>query len=149
MNWEAIAWLGLMVAFMVVEGITVALVSVWFAVGALVSLLVSAFGGPLWLQIVLFLVVSGLCLGLVRPLARKYFNRDRTRTNVESVAGTSGIVTEEIDNIQATGHVKLGAVVWSARSTSGQAIPEGTMVRADRVEGVKVFVTPVSEKEHN
>lgn len=147
MSWETIVWLSLMIGFMVVEGVTVAMVSVWFAAGSLVSLLVSAFGGPLWLQIVLFLVVSGLCLGLVRPLARKYFNRDRTRTNVESVAGTSGIVTEEIDNIQATGHVKLGAVVWSARSTSGKRIPKDTLVRADRVEGVKVFVTPVSEKE--
>ncbi len=146
MNWEAIVWLSLMILFMVVEGVTVAIVSVWFAVGALVSLVASVLGAPLWLQIVLFLLVSALCLALLRPFARKHFNVGRARTNVESVAGTSGIVTEAIDNIKACGHVKLGTVVWSARSTSGQPIPQGTLVRADRVEGVKVFVTPVSEK---
>ncbi len=145
MNWEAIVWLGLMIGFMAVEGATVAIVSVWFAVGALVSLLASLLTAPVWLQIVLFLLVSGLCLALLRPFAKKHFNVGRTRTNVESVAGTSGIVTEDIDNVRASGHVKLGTVVWSARSTSGQPISRGTLVKADRVEGVKVYVTVVNQ----
>lgn len=145
MNWASYLWLGLTVLFLVVEASTVMLVSLWFAAGALGALLVSLLGGHLWLQLGVFLAVSAGMLLALRPMVRKYLNPKLTRTNVDSVIGTTGLVTAAIDNVAASGQVKLGAMYWTARSTDGSPIPQGTLVRADRIEGVKVFVTPVRE----
>lgn len=111
--------------------------------GALVALLCAALGAPVWLQITLFVVVSGVLLALLWPLAKKFLNSKVTATNVDSVVGSVGRVTADIDNVEARGQVKLGGMEWTARSTSGDPISVGTEVRVDRVEGVKVYVTPV------
>ena len=143
MNWAAILWLVLLIVFLVVEAVTVTLVSLWFAAGALLALLVSFFGAAIWLQVLIFLAGSAVALAALRPVARKYIRPKITATNVDAVIGSTGLVTVCVDNVTASGQVKLGAMVWSARSTSGDPIPEGTLVRADRIEGVKVFVSPV------
>ena len=144
MNWAAISWLVLMVVFLIVEAACpVHLVSVWFAVGSLVAVLCAAVGGPVWLQTTLFVLVSGGLLALLWPWVRKYLKPQLTSTNVDAVIGSVGRVTSAIDNVEAQGQVKLGGMEWSARSTSGDPIAEGTEIRVDRVEGVKVFVTPV------
>lgn len=144
MNWAAMIWLILLVGFLAVEAACpIHLVSIWFAVGALIATVVSLLNGPVWLQIVLFLVVSGGLLALLWPMVRKYLNPDLTRTNVDSVIGSEGYITAAVDNVAATGQVKLGGMEWTARSTSGEPIPTGALVKVDRVEGVKVFVTPV------
>ena len=62
---------------------------------------------------------------------------------MDAVVGSRGYVTADIDNVSATGTVKLGAMEWTARSTAGCAIPKGTLVQVDKIEGVKAFVTPV------
>lgn len=134
-------WSVLAVAFLVLEGCTVAMVSLWFAIGAAAALVLSLLGAALWLQLLAFLAVSGVLLALLRPMMRKYVKS--TKTNVDSVPGTEGLVTEDIDNVAYQGQVKLGAMTWTARSTSGASIRAGTRVRVDRVEGVKVFVSPV------
>lgn len=143
MNWSAFVWLGMVVLFLMIESSTVALVSVWFSAGALAAMLASLFGGGAVLQIVLFLLVTGGTLAMLRPLVRRYVTPRITATNVDSVIGSLGVVTAEIDNLAAAGQVKLGAMTWTARSTDGEKIPEGTEIRVDRIEGVKVFVSPV------
>lgn len=146
MDWTSITWLVLLLFFLFTEASSVNLVSVWFAAGALVALLTSLLGVDIWIQVVLFFAVSGTLLALLRPFARKYLKPRITRTNVDSVIGSMGTVTNAIDNVTAQGQVKLGAMEWTARSTSGEPIPVGTLIRADRIEGVKVFVSPVHEK---
>lgn len=135
-------WLLLAVSFLVLEGTTVALVSIWFAIGALAALLLALLKAAFWIQVVIFVAVSGILLSLLRPTLRKHMKI--TRTNVDSVIGTRGYVTEAIDNVASTGQVKLGSMVWTARSSDGSGIPQGTMVQADRIEGVKVYVSPVA-----
>ena len=142
MNWASIVWLVLLVAFLAAEAATVSMVSLWFAVSALVALLVALLGGPGWLQGTLFLVISAVLLALLRPLVKRYVTPRITATNVDSVIGSTGLVTTAIDNVSAVGQVKLGAMEWTARSTSGQLIPVGTRVRVDKIEGVKVYVSP-------
>ena len=143
MNWAAIIWLGLMVAFLITEAVCpFHLVSIWFAAGALVAVLVSLLGGPVWLQITLFMIVSVALLAALWPLVRKVITPKIEKTNVDAVIGSTGLVTVAIDNVAAVGQVKLGAMYWTARSTSGEKIPEGTLIRADRIEGVKVYVSP-------
>ena len=142
MNWASILWLVLLVAFLAAEAATVSMVSLWFAVSALAALLVALLGGPGWLQGTLFLVISAVLLALLRPIVRRYISPRITATNVDSVIGSTGLVTAAIDNVSAAGQVKLGAMEWTARSTSGQPIPVGTLVKVDRIEGVKAFVSP-------
>ena len=142
MNTAAIVWLVLMVVFLAAEASTVSMVSLWFAAGALIALLTALAGGPAWLQTLLFLAVSAGLLLALRPLVKKYLSPKLTATNVDSVVGSTGLVTAAIDNVSAVGQVKLGAMEWTARSTSGQPIPAGTLVKVDRIEGVKAFVSP-------
>ena len=144
MKSAAFFWLVLLVVFLIAEAACpIHLVSISFALGALVALLCAALGAPVWLQITLFVVVSGVLLALLWPLAKKFLNSKVTATNVDSVVGSVGRVTADIDNVEARGQVKLGGMEWTARSTSGDPISVGTEVRVDRVEGVKVYVTPV------
>ena len=139
---DTIIWLVLMIAFLIAEAATVVTISLWFAGGALVALVASLLGAPLWLQVTLFFLVSAALLGSLRGMVRKHFTPMLERTNVDAIIGSSGYVTAEIENIKATGTVKLGAMEWSARATAGAPIAVGTLVKVDKIEGVKVFVTP-------
>ena len=146
MNWAAVFWLVMIVVFLMAEASTVTLVSLWFAAGSLAALLVSLLKAPLWLQAGVFVIVSAVCLTALRPLVRKHIQPKLTKTNVDAVAGTTGLVTVAIDNVMAQGQVKLGAMYWTARSVSGDPIPQGTLVKVARIEGVKAFVEPAEEK---
>ena len=147
MNWDAIVWLVALIVFFMAEAATVTVVSLWFAAGALVALLASVLGAAFWLQGLLFLVVSIALLLALRPILRKYFTPKLTRTNMDAVIGSQGVVTADIDNIQGQGKIKLGGMEWTARSSTGENIPAGSIVKVDKVEGVKVFVTPVPVKQ--
>lgn len=147
-DWNTtVLWLVLMLALILVEAATAQLVTIWFALGALAALLTSAFHGPLWLQIVLFAVVSAVSLALTRPLAKKLTKTDKVATNADRVLNQIGIVQEEIDNTKACGTVMVNGAVWSARSADGIPIVSGTRVHVDRIEGVKVIVTALNQKE--
>ena len=142
MNWAALIWLGLTVAFLVAEAATVTVVALWFAAGALAAMAAALLGGGIFLQTGVFLAVSAVALTALRPLVRKYLTPKLTATNIDSVIGSIGIVTADIDNIVASGKVKLNGMEWSARSSSGEPICQGTRIRVARIEGVKVFVSP-------
>ena len=139
---NTIIWLVLLILFLVAEAATVTMVSLWFAAGSLAALIVAVTGGSLGLQIFVALAVSTLLLACLRPVVRKHFTPGLTKTNVDAVIGSCGYVTADIDNVSAMGTVKLGAMEWTARSTTGAPIPKGTLVKVDRIEGVKAFVTP-------
>ena len=139
-----ILWLILLVIFGVVEGATAGLASIWFALGALAALITAMLDGPLWLQILLFLVVSFVTLLIIRPLARKYLTPRNEATNADRVIGAEGVVTLPIDNLKGEGQVNIAGQIWSARADTDQVIPAGTLVRIMRIEGVKVFVTPAA-----
>ena len=121
------------------------LVCLWFAVGALVALIATIAGAAVPVQIGLFLAVSCALLALLWPLVKKYLNPSHIATNIDSVIGSQGLVTEGIDNLSACGQVKIGAMYWTARSSSGAPIAAGTRIKVDSIEGVKVFVTEAEE----
>ena len=133
-------WLVVLIVSIGVEVATLGLTSIWFAGGAVVAVIVAAFHGPVWLQILLFFAVSLLLLFFTRPIAVRYFNRDRVRTNVESMIGRQAIVTSEIDNLQGIGQVTVGGQEWSARTEAdGMNLQPGT-VDIVAVNGVKLIV---------
>jgi len=145
MNWEAIFWLVAMVVFIAAEAMTVTLVSIWFALGALGAVIVALLGGGLILQVVVFLALAVALLLSLRSIVRKHFTPRITKTNIDSVIGATGIVITPVNNIAALGQVQVGGVEWSARSTAGTHIPAGALVKVDRIEGVKVFVSLAEE----
>ena len=134
-------WLIIFVACIVVEIITMGLTTIWFAGGSLVASVAAAIGAPLWLQIVLFVAVSLVLLYFTRPIAVKYFNKDRVKTNAESLVGKQAIVISEIDNLQGIGQVTVGGQEWSARTTEeGITLPVGSVVIIRAISGVKLMV---------
>ena len=141
-----LVWLALLILFGVGEAATVGLTSIWFAAGSLVALSCALLGGPQWLQLVLFLVVSTLCLLAIRPIAQKYFNTKVQPTNADRILGETARVTEEIDNFQGKGAVIIGGMTWTARSEEDITIPAGSTVRVLRIEGVKVIVEFIKEE---
>ncbi len=142
---HSVIWLALFIFFAIVEGFTVTLVSVWFAAGALVAMVASFFSDNIWLQIFLFALVSAITMIIIRPLARKYVFPRRVPTNADRVIGRQGVVTQAIDNLNAQGAVVVFGAAWTARSETGEAIPEGATVTIKRIEGVKLFVAPAQE----
>ncbi|MBD5462676.1 MAG: NfeD family protein [Lachnospiraceae bacterium] len=134
-------WLIVFVACIVIEIITMGLTTIWFAGGALIAAVGAALNAPLWLQIVLFVAVSLVLLYFTRPIAVKYFNKDRVRTNAESLVGKQAIVISEIDNLQGIGQVTVGGQEWSARTTiEGITLPVGSVVIVRAISGVKLMV---------
>lgn len=134
-------WLIIFVACIVIEIITMGLTTIWFAGGALIAAVGAALNAPLWLQIVLFVAVSLVLLYFTRPIAVKYFNKDRVRTNAESLVGKQAIVISEIDNLQGIGQVTVGGQEWSARTTiEGITLPVGSVVIVRAISGVKLMV---------
>ena len=141
MNWEAIFWLIAMVIFMAAEAMTVTLVSVWFAAGALGAVIVALLGGGLVMQVTVFLALAVALLLSLRGIVRKHFTPRITKTNIDSILGATGIVITPVNNIAALGQVQINGMEWSARSSDNSHIAAGTLVKVDKIEGVKVFVS--------
>ena len=139
-------WLIVMVLFLAVEAVTVGLVCIWFAAGSLIALLAAMCGAQLWLQIVVFIIVSAATLYFTRPLVKRYVNSKVEPTNADMVIGKECRVTETVDNIAGTGAVYVDGKTWTARSENDEVIPEGTLVTAKSIDGVKLIVA-APEKE--
>ena len=132
-------WLVAAAVFVVIEIMTMGLTTIWFAGGALVGAVMAAVSLPLWSQIIAFAVISVILLILTRPWALKYVN-----TNVDSLIGQTGLVTQDIDNLNAKGQVKVRGQIWTARSISDEVkLHEGQKVSIESISGVKVIVKPM------
>ena len=141
MNGYTIAWLIILIISIGVELATMGLTSIWCAGGSIVAILAAAFNAPLWLQILLFLIVSIVLLFFTRPIAVKYFNKDRVKTNAESLIGRTAIVISDIDNLEGIGQVTVSGQEWSARSVAdGIQIQTGAVVIVRGINGVKLIV---------
>ena len=132
-------------AFLFIEDSTVAWVSMWLAAGALAALVLSLISIPFILQLLIFILIVGIFLFLLKPSIRKRFPIQVQPTNANMILGKYAPVTVSIDNITGCGQIKIEGMEWSARSTDGQPIKEGTVVCIHHIEGVKAFVFPISE----
>lgn len=143
-----IFWLGLLVVLLLIEAATMGLTTIWFAGGALVSFLAALFQIPLPVQIVLFIAVSLLLLIFTRPAAVRFMNQKTEKTNVYSLLGEKGMVTETIENLKGTGRVKVKGVDWTARTKEdGRVIPADTIVAIQEVQGVKLIVDRCADEK--
>lgn len=146
MELEAIVWLILVILLLGVEIVTVGLTTIWFAGGAIAALIMWGFDLNLLWQIFAFIVVSAVLMIFTRPLAVKYINTNKLKTNYEGIIGKVVRVTKKIDNVNAMGTAVLNNVEWSARSIDDSVIEEGTIVKVVDIKGVKLIVEVYNEK---
>ncbi|MBQ5439691.1 MAG: NfeD family protein [Clostridia bacterium] len=140
-------WIAVMVIMAVAEGLTTQLVSVWFVVGALVAAIVSFFVPNLAIQMALFVGVSLFMLIITKPYVQKAKNIKAEATNADRNIGKIAVVTQEINNIEGTGQVKVAGNTWTARTVNDEIVPEGAEVTVKEISGVKLMVSPVVMKE--
>lgn len=135
-------WMALMVLFAAVEAATVSLVSLWFVGGSLAAMAVCLLGGSPLLQVLSFVLVSAALLACLRPFVRKFVTPKKTATNADLALGREAYLTETVDNLRGTGALKLDGREWSVRSMDGSVLPEGTLVKVVKLEGVRLYVQP-------
>lgn len=140
-----IMWIVIAVIAAIIEGCTTQLVSIWFAIGAVVTAIVSVFTDNIIVQLAVFVAVSVICVVVTRPLAKKLkSSAGDNPTNCDRYIGKTADVIVDIDNTNAVGQVKVEGSVWSARSSTSEPLPVGTRVIVNSIEGVKMIVTPVN-----
>ena len=145
MNMIAV-WVFLAILFLVIELVTVGMVSIWLVAGSLAALLAAALRLPVWLQIVVFLLVSGACFALLYPRLKHLVGKNKQATNADMVLGQTAFVLRRIDNLAGTGAVTIGGKTWSARSADGSVIEVDTLVQIEKIQGVKLIVTPLPDR---
>lgn len=137
-------WVGLLVATLLIEVETAGtLVSIWFSLGALVALIVYWLGGPIILQVIMFLVVAVASLLAIRPLASNYFRGNIVPTNQDRIIGAQATLLIPITST-SWGQVKVFGSVWSAQSIDKKAIDAGQLVEVIAIEGAKLIVKAIN-----
>ncbi len=142
-----IIWLAAFVVLIGIEAATMALTTIWFAGGAIVAFLLALLGAGQNIQFAAFFIVSCALLFFTRPFALKFVNKKTVKTNVEGLIGKKARITADVDNDLATGAAVISGQEWTARSTDGKPIKEGTMVKIDAVKGVKLIVSRIEEEK--
>jgi len=138
---QLLVWLGIAVFLGILEAVTVALISLWFAIGALAAMIPAYFGAPLWVQILVFLVVSAVCLAFTRTFFKDVVKTKKQPTNSDRLIGSDGVVSSKIDNLQGTGKVYISGLTWSARTIDGSDQSVRILVTVEKIEGATLYVT--------
>lgn len=136
-------WLAVIFLALVIEGMTAQLISIWFVPGGLAGLISGFCGAGEWIQVLIGAVVTLICLIATRPLVNRVMKFRKVDTNSGRLVGQTGVVVQEIRNLDAAGQVKIQGSVWSARSDTGEIIPLDRKVSVLRIEGVKLIVKPL------
>ena len=137
---EMIIWGILFVVFLLAEILTVAYVSIWFAIASLVSFVLAMFGIPLEAQCIVFVAMAAVLFLATRPLVKKYVHGKTVSTNADSVIGMEGVVRVPIDNLKSQGRVYVNGLEWAAKSFSGAPIERDVKIVVRRIEGVSLIV---------
>ena len=135
-----ILWSAAIILFSIVEAVTAQLVSIWFVAGSAAALIAALCHTSLYEQLIIFITVAVLALVITRPLVKKYIRPKKEHTNADRVLNQTGIVIEEINNVEATGQVRVDGKIWTARSSDGTVIPKNSIVKPEKISGVKLIV---------
>lgn len=135
-----IVWLIAVIAFGILEAVTVQFVCIWFAGGALLAMIASLLGAGTLVQCIVFVAVSAILLFLTRSLVRKLTKGGMEKTNADSLIGKSLVVIKATDSLGENGKVKAGGTVWTVRTEDGKPVSEGEAVTVEKIEGVKLIV---------
>ncbi len=137
-------WLGLMVVFLIIEGCTINLTSIWFALGALGAAIAQELGATTMVQAAVFVVIGLVSLLCTRPLLKRFKKVPYTPTNADRNIGRVAQVIAEITPVQS-GRVSLDGVEWAARTEGSVSLAEGTLCRITKLESTILVVEPYQE----
>lgn len=136
-------WLCVIILSCFVEFLTsVQLTAIWMSVGGIAAIIADFCGAPIYLQIIIFIVVTAVSLILTRPLAKKLMKFEKTATNADMFIGKTGTVLTPINGRKEVGRVKVMGDTWSAVADNDEVIPENAEVYVKSIEGVKLIVEP-------
>lgn len=141
MNNMLFLWIAIIIVMAVIEGVTSQLVSIWFVIGAVAAAITAFFVPQFPIQLIVFVLVSLICLVATRPLVKKAAKTDFVPTNADRNIGKVAVVTQEINNALGQGQVKVEGKDWTARSVADDVIPEGAEVKVESISGVKLMVS--------
>jgi len=142
-------WLAVFILMIVIEASTASLVTVWFAIGAIVAMILSIIPDvPFWVEIVVFVAVSTVVLVLLRPLVKKLLGRSEIKSNADEIIGRRATVVHPITDIEY-GAVKLNGVIWTAMNTDshGGTISTGSIVEILAISGNKLVVKLIKSSD--
>ncbi len=137
-----IVWTIFIIAFIVIEGLTLGLTSIWFAAGSLVALVFSLFNAPVYIQFIVFLITTAVLIIYTRPIAKDFLKIGNTKTNADGLIGETGQVIIEIEQFK-TGQVKVKGQIWTAIDIEDKGIEKGASVEIMEIEGVKLIVRKI------
>lgn len=137
-----IVWSAILVLGLVVEAIGPGLVSIWFSAGALVSLAISFIPGcEWWIQLIVFIIVTVVCVAALRPFMKKFLKKDIVSSNSDALIGQVGVTLEEVTDSDP-GEIKVAGSIWHAKVLDGEEkIPSDTKVKVLRIQGNTLIVT--------
>ncbi len=138
-----ILWMVLLIGFLVLEASTTQLICIWFAGGALCSLICALLNLSTTVQTGVFVISSAILLVSTKKIVDKLKSKEPAKTNADALIGQSAIVTDDISNIDAKGSVKLRGIEWSARSADGEPIEKDSYVTVKEIDGVKLIVDKI------
>lgn len=143
-------WLIIAGVCLIAEIFTVGFLIFWFSIGALIAMVVSFFTTNIIIQTAVFIISSTILIFATKPFVKKFSkDEDTVKTNVYSIIGKTGIVTEEINSIHSKGQIKIAGEVWSAISDNDTIIPKDSEVEILEVKGVKAIVSPIKVASKN
>lgn len=146
MDTYIVFWLAATVVFVLVELMTVGLISIWFAAGSFVAFIIALLGGNVVVQGIAFILVSVVLLALTKPWAGKYINSRTVKTNVDSLVGERAVLTEDADSMKQTGKAVVNGQEWTVRpQDEAQVIRKGELIEVVKISGVKLIVKRVKE----
>lgn len=141
-----IAWSVVIIAAILIEISTIALTSVWFALGAIVALVLAIFDVDFLWQLLAFVGVSTIALLATRPIAKKMNTKDVIHTNADKIVQMIGIVTKEIP-VGEIGEVRVNSELWRAKSLEDEPIKEGEKIIVNNLDGNKVIVSRIKKSD--
>jgi membrane protein implicated in regulation of membrane protease activity len=141
-----IAWIVIIVAAIVIEVSTIALTSVWFAVGGIVALLLAIFNVEFVWQLLTFVGVSTISLLATRPIAKKMNTKDVIHTNADKLINMIGVVTKEIP-VSEVGEIRVNSELWRAKSLEAEDIEVGEKVIVNNLDGNKLIVSRIKKND--
>ena len=142
-----VIWIAILIGGVAIEVATLNLVSIWFAVGGLAAFIALSLGASFLVQLIVFVIVSAIMLGLIRPLAKDILKPKGAKTNADRIIGQFATVTEQISNASNKGQIKVSGQIWSAKSDDGKVINEGETVKIIAIQGVKAVVEPLRKED--
>ena len=137
-------WFGIAVVCAVIEGLTLGLTTIWFALSAVLMIFISLLQPPFYVQCILFALIALLLLFFTRPLALKFLHTKREKTNADSLIGKKAQVIKNITEWEK-GQVKINGAVWTAAAAGGEDILQGSECIVEKIVGVTLIVQKTKE----